>query len=127
MSYFVGSLILAYLAGRVWASKHVPAVQLWVRELIDLRVKSQRAKEPVMLEMQLLDGTCLDGEWKVLRLLNRKDDTFEISLLQPRKNQTIVVSSACLTGIDATLGQETKKILLAAPKNSQGISEEEDR
>lgn len=123
--YFGVSLVAAYFAGRWWGNRYVPSVPLWCRELVELRAASLKDEGNVQLKLLLRDGIELEGEWEGLRLQGGKQDAFEITLRQPKRNLTIWVDSSSISELTATWGQENRKFLFRqrGDKDSEAVNE----
>lgn len=109
--YFGVSLVTAYFTGRWWGNHYVPSVPLWCRELMELRAASLKEGGSVQLKLLLRDGIELEGEWEGLRLRGGRQDAFEITVRQPRRNLTIWIDSSNIAEMTATWVQENRKFL----------------
>lgn len=114
--YFGVSLVVAHYAGKWWGNRYIPSVPLWCRELVELRAVSLKQGDSIQLKLLLRDGIELEGQWDGFRFLGGKQDAFEITLRQPKRNQVIWVDSSNIAEMTATCGQEKRKFLFRQRK-----------
>jgi GAF domain-containing protein len=106
--------------GRWWAQRDIPALPMWLRELVELRTDSSRTGAVPQVELLLRDGRRLAGKWESLNLLSGKQPLFEIAIRQVEKNLVIWVSADSVAEMDAVAAGRAVKLILGQLDTGRG-------
>lgn len=98
--YFVASILLSYFLGRLWARWNYLALPLWCQQIVKIQAAAYKNGEVPTVELMLRNGSKLMGKWHSVQLIDRKKVTFEISILQDKKNLVIWTQSSNILSMD---------------------------
>jgi GAF domain-containing protein len=110
--------------GRWWAQRDIPALPMWLRELVELRTDSSRIGAVPQVELLLRDGRRLAGAWESLNLLSGKQPLFEIAIRQAEKNRVIWVAADNVAEMDAVAAGRAVKLILGQLDTGRGDGKE---